>query len=128
MKGRYTGYIISFLCGTGLLILGLAWQDLHAVSGSRDWVRVFSNAALFPGVMLTGAGLLVWIEEEGLFEGIKYAISSMFIHKKGEPKRYADYYAYIHRERKAYGTASLLVPGGGFLLAALVLTAVYYII
>lgn len=126
---RYTGWTAAAVCGVILFILGLLWQDLMAASGSRDWLRIFSNAALFPGTLLTGISLLVKIGEENVFDGIKYALGSLFTHLKGGSKRYATYYDYLHRERpqKRGGVLPMLTVGLCFLLAAVLFTTLFYL-
>lgn len=126
---RYAGWTAAAVCGVLLFILGLIWQELTAAASGRDWLRIFSNAVLFPGILLTGIGLLVKIGEENVFDGIKYAFSSIFTHLKGGSKRYATYYDYLHRERpeKKSGVLPILVTGLCFLAAAVLLTVLYYV-
>lgn len=93
---RHIGKLIALLAGILLFGGGVLFQERTADMQARDWMRICSNAALLPGVMLTGVGFLVKISGEGLFDGIKYAVGS------------------------------LIVPGLLFLALAAVLTVCYY--
>lgn len=123
---RYAGTITAFFCGLILLILSLLWQDKSVVSGAKEWIRICSNAALVPGVLLTGLGLLARIADEHFFDGIKYATASLISHLQGKPRRHAGFYDYLHREKKKSPALSLLLPGFFYLALAVTLTALFY--
>lgn len=123
---KYAGIITAAVCGIILMILSILWQDLETATGIKNWILILSNAALVPGVLLTGLGLIVRIADENIFDGIKYSISSIISHMKGESKHYASYYDYLQREKKKNSTLPLLLPGLFFLAAAIVLTLLYY--
>lgn len=123
---RYAARLTALLCGLILLIISLLYQDAGHITNAKDWIRIFSNASLVPGVLLTGLGLIVRIAEEGIFDGIKYAISSIRAHLHNSSKRYASYYDYMHREKKKSANP-LLLPGLFYLAAAIILTILYYI-
>lgn len=123
---RHAGTIAAALCGLVLFVFSIFWQDLSGASGAREWVRVLSNAALVPGVLLTGVGLLVRIADENFFDGIRYATGSLISHLQGKPKRHASYYDYLHRTKKKSPALSILLPGLIYLGAAAALTALYY--
>lgn len=123
---KYAGIITAAVCGCILMILSILWQDLETATGIKDWILILSNASLVPGVLLTGLGLIVRIADENTFDGMKYSISSIISHMKGEPKHYATYYDYLQREKKKNSTLPLILPGLFFLAAAIVLTLLYY--
>lgn len=115
-------------CGIILFVVFLFWQEPGTAAGTRDWLRILSNAALAPGILLTGIGLLVRIADENVFDGVKYAFGSLITHMRGDRKRHATYYDYIHREkpREKGACFSLLVSGLFFLIVAIGLTVLYY--
>lgn len=124
---RHMGKLISFLIGLLIFVFGLWFQDVSQIHDIREWMKVLSNAALFSGVLLTGIGLLVLISEEGIFDGIRYTISSLWASLRNEKKRYATYYDYIKREKKRSKASSMLIPGVCYLLFAVIFTIVFYI-
>lgn len=120
---RHLGQWIVFLIGLVLLLINVFYQGLP--SAARDWYRVLSNAALVPGALLLGVGLLMWISDEGFFDGIRYSISTIFTHLRGTEKKYASYYAYSQRKRKKSGASSFLLPGLIFFLFSVLMLVLY---
>lgn len=118
--------LIAFVCGAVIMGLSFLWQGLDNAKTSADWFRMLSNSALLAGVLLAGIGALTWVSSEHFFDGIRYAVSSIFSHLRGKPKHYATYYDYVHREKTKGGGFSLLVPGLIFLGLAVLLTGLYY--
>lgn len=125
---RYTSVLAAGTVGFILLIFSVFYQDIGNAEGTADRIRILSNAALVPGVLLTGTGLIARISEEGIFDGMKYAISSLMSHLRNESKHSASYYDYLQREKKKGGLRGLFLPGIFYLVSAAVLTFLYYII
>lgn len=124
---RRLGRLIALLCGLALWLFCVFYQGLPQTSDAREWFRVLSNGALIPGVLFVGVSGMVWIAGEGLFDGIKYSMSSMMARIRGHEKRYATYYDYSQREKKDAPSFPLLFPGLLFLAAAVILTLLYYL-
>ncbi len=122
---RHRGRLIALLCGFALWLIGVLYQGLPQGSNAREWFRVLSNGALIPGVLLVGISGMTWIAGEGLFDGIKYTLSSMKSRIWGQEKRYASYYDYTRREKKKGSSYPMLLPGLFFLTAAIILTLLY---
>lgn len=120
---RHLGRLIVFLIGLALFLVNVFYQGLP--SAARDWFRVLSNAALVPGVLLSGLGLLMRISDDGFFDGIRYSISSMISHLKGTQKKYPSFYEYSQRQRKKSGAFDLLLPGLIFLAVAVGMLLLY---
>ncbi len=123
LKGQLTALIIGLI----LLIFSLISQKTDTITGTKEWIRILSNSALIPGVLLTGLGVIVRISDEGFFDGIKYSMSSILTHVRREPKRYASFFDYMKREKKAAANP-LLLPGLIYLVIAIILTGIYYVI
>lgn len=122
---RHRGQLIALLCGCVLWLLCVLYQS-PLQTGAREWFRTLSNGALIPGVLFVGVSGMAWIAGEGLFDGIRYSISSMMAHMRGHEKRYATYYDYTKRG-KAAPSFPMLLPGVAFLAAAVVFTVLYYL-
>lgn len=120
------GRVAASVCGLAIAGLSLLWQGFGSAENAAERIRMLSNSALLAGVLLAGIGALAWVSGEHFFDGIRYAVSSLFSHLRGKPKRYATYYDYIHREKEKGGGFSLLVPGLVFLGLATALTGLYY--
>lgn len=119
-------WIAAAVSGTVIMGLALLWQGLDSAETAADRLRILSNSALLAGVILAGIGALAWVSDERFFDGIRYAVTTLFSHLRGKPKRYATYYDYIHRERSKGGRFSMVIPGFVFLGIAVLLTGLYY--
>ena len=56
---RHLGKLIALLCGAVLFLLSMLYQKPAQVSGAQEWLRILSNAALLPGVLLSGFSALL---------------------------------------------------------------------
>ena len=124
---RHLGKLIALLCGALLFVLSLLYQKPAQISGAREWLRILSNACLLPGVLLSGLSALLRISGEGLFDGLRYTMSSLLARLRGVDKKYASYFDYTRREKKQRGGDPLLLPGLFFLATAILLTILYYL-
>ena len=124
---RHLGKLIALLCGALLFVASLLYQRPAQISGAREWLRILSNAALLPGVLLSGLSALLWISGEGLFDGLRYTMSSLMARLRGVDKRYASYFDYTQREKRKHAGNPLLLPGLFFLAAAILMTLFYYL-
>ena len=124
---RHIGKLAALAFGLVLLVFSFVYQKPYAGSGAKECMRILSNSALVPGILLTGVGVLARISDEGFFDGVRYSMSSIFSHVRKREKKYASFYDYMRRERKK-SSNPLLLPGLGYLAAAVVLTVVYYFI
>ena len=124
---RHLGKLIALLCGALLFVLSLLYQKPGQISGAREWLRILSNACLLPGVVLSGLSALLWISGEGLFDGLRYTMSSLMARLRGVDKRYASYFDYTQREKRKRTGNPLLLPGLFFLTAAILMTLFYYL-
>ena len=97
---RRLGQLIALLCGIALFLINLLYQQPSEISGAREWLRILSNAALLPGVLFSGISAMIRISGEGLFDGIRYTMSSMIARLRGVDKKYASYFDYTRREKK----------------------------
>lgn len=123
---RHLGRLISLLCGLALWIIGVSYQGLPQTAAASEWFRILSNGALIPGILFLGISGLTWISGEGLFDGIRYSMSTLLKRLQGKNKRYGSYYDYTQREKKR-PSYPMLLPGLLFLAAAVILTVLYYL-
>ncbi|MCM1164822.1 MAG: DUF3899 domain-containing protein [Lachnospiraceae bacterium] len=125
---KRSSWLIAAVCGLIITGLGLLWQGVGSAETAADRFRIFSNATLLAGVILTGIGALAWVSDEHFFDGIRYSVSSLFARLSGKPKRYATYYDFIHRGKKKGSGFAMLLPGLIFLGLAVILTGLFYLV
>lgn len=113
----------------------MAWSvlDLHGFQTAQtlaDKYRILADAFTIPGVVILLTGVLVLIANEGMFEGISYAVSyavKMLIPGVGrDQERYADYVERKREKGPVKGIGFLFVTGGVFMAAALLFVALFY--
>lgn len=121
---RHTGKLIALLIGSVLWLACVLYQKPPQVSGVREWFRILSNGALIPAVLFLGVSGLTWIAGEGMFDGIRYSMSSLLRRVRGMEKQYPSFYDYTQREKKR-SAYPMLLPGMFFMAAAVVLTLLY---
>ena len=125
-------YVIA--AATGLLIsLGVCFfKGVFQETDPALIVRYLSDAFLVPGVLLTGIGLLSFLNKEGTYDGLFYSFYSMraaFARRHDDEARkdmartYYDYKQKVKAKRKV--AWHLVIVGSGFLLIAIVLTIVF---
>ena len=123
----HRGRLTALLCGAVLWLISVLYQGLPQASNTKEWFLILSNGALIPGVLFVGISGMMWVAGEGLFDGIKYSMSSLMARMRGHEKRYATYYDYTRREKKEAPSFPMLFPGLTFLAAAVILTLLYHL-
>ena len=118
------GIAVFLFFGTMLLNSGFTASD-EAVLWSA-----LCDALTVPGVLLTGAGLLAVVANQGVFDGISFGVRKAFGQVLSEekrarmPKTYYDYVQIRGQKRKG-SPRMLLIIGGACLAGAAVSLAVY---
>ena len=118
----------------GLLMVWLYFwlrvEDLSELAAltSVELYLMICDAFTIPGLTILMCGCLVWLSNEGAFNGVGYVVSfaiRTLIPGKGGHERYSDYLERKNANRvKGYG---FLFPVGGiFMVVALVFMALYH--
>ena len=129
---RFVKYALTAAVGAVMASLVVDLHGFSAAADSTERMRILADAFTIPDVVLLCFGLLVVVSNEGIFDGIAYAVRyavNMLIpgsHKKFE--RYADYLEHKHAKGKARGFGFLFVIGGIYLAAGVLFTVLFYLI
>ena len=121
-------YLITI--GIGLLVaFGIAYsKDIFAQTELAKVFFILTDSLFVPAVMITGIGGLIFVSNEGAFDGITYAVTSFIdIFRKNKKNKYHTYYDY--KESKANrdtNFAFLLISGALFFAASGVMLWLYY--
>ena len=122
---RHLGKLIAFICGGVLMVVNILYQGPAA--DAKELLRILSNAALVPGILLSGIGGILYISGEGLFDVIRYTVSTLMIRVFGLEKKYDSYYDYLQCKKKGNAGSHLLIPGLIYLACAVILTLLFYL-
>ncbi|MDO5422566.1 MAG: hypothetical protein Q4F41_02430 [Eubacteriales bacterium] len=137
-KGRHFEVLISFAVGCLLIVLVSVWQMSFQGESAAGKVLSWSNGCLAAAVVWGGIGLLSLVAKFDGFSALQY-FGYVFRKKwtksggTGETRHMDSYYDYMkEKKRKESGMAGnrfvkcLLIPAGGYLAAAGILTVVFY--
>ena len=125
LKYGITTFVAVLIAST---VINLHGYD-EAVTAA-DKYRILSDAFTIPGVVLMLCSLLVFVSNQGIFDGIsyalRYAVRSLIPGLGHKQERYSDY---IERKREKGGIAGyafLFHVGLVFCLIALVFIGLFY--
>lgn len=120
-------YALALLFGIGTAALYLHQQDFPAAD-TAERLRILCDGFTVPGVLLTMAGALIWLQNAGALLGVRYGLHRLtrallpFLRPERR-ESYGDFTAAKRRRIKGYGF--LFAVGGGMLGASLVFLALY---
>ena len=125
-------YVLAVIVGLLMALAVCLYKGVFRETDPALIIRYLSDACLMPGVLLTGIGLLSFLKKEGTYDGLTYSFHSM---RMASARRFSDeahddmartYYDYKQSVKAKRKVAwHLIIVGGVFLLAAIVLTIVF---
>lgn len=129
-KSRFTKY--AACAGVCLLFAALYVGNADILNlESEDQLRILSDAFTLPGLLCIFSGLMIWMGNEGAFDGITYVLSYAF-HAllPGTLNKRESYKDYRERKRgkKPAGFAFLLITGVGFTLVGILFLAMFHMV
>lgn len=124
-------YVITAAIGLAIAVSVTFLRGIIDAETLQDTVLAISDGACVAGVMLVGAGLLVWTSGNGVFDGFTYSVRQTFyIHwprlTSGENISYSDYCERKHKKKTS--VRHLMIIGGIFILIAAVCTVLYNVL
>lgn len=131
MNQKRKGFWITLALGTAIavMIVVLKWNE------ERSLLHQLCDGAFVSGVLLFGMGGLKFFRNKGVFDGMAYGVTSVYYTmfpaakaKKPLELQHEDFYDYTQRKREERKPAGdLLIVGGIYLAASVVLLALYLI-
>ena len=131
---KRTQRLISWgaVVGVGLLIAWLAARARGLQGGISPAmaVRYWSDGCFVAALLIGGFGLLIWISTTGVLDIFSYGLTSLLtlftpFKKPENHPSYLDYKTYRAEKRKP-ARLELLVAGAIYLLASILLLAIYH--
>lgn len=129
-KGRIVKYFTAvFFCA--LMVWFYVRSNDFALLSQLEKYRILCDAFTVPGLLLILTGLLVWVSNQGVLDGISYAIRGLFrvfVPGAGFRENLETYYDYMKRNEKkrVKGYGFLFLVGGIDLAVALVFYFLFY--
>lgn len=121
-------YLITLLAGFGVAALVMVSKDIFTQTETVAVLHILTDAFFTVGVLMTGAGLLVFSANEGSFDMLAYGVSSFLdLFRKTSRKKYDTFFDYREsRVDKKLKFGFLLICGLFFLAVSLVLLYFYH--
>ena len=131
-------YLIT--AGAGLLtaIVMMLIRGILSAGSGREVFRILADSFTFPGGILLIIGGVIWIMNQGGFDGLFYMTRSLFKtrtqgkegsvseNEEGRVESYADFIVRRHTENQVKGYGYLPLCGVWFLILAGVCVLLYY--
>ena len=121
---KYLITLISGLLGVGFI----AWaKDIFNVTEPIMIFHILCDAFFAIGVVITGMGLLIFTTNEGVFDGLVYAVNSFFgMFKRDLDRKYDTLYDYKEsRANKKFSFGFMLISGIVFIAISMIMYLMY---
>lgn len=120
-------YVITLLIGFAAVALIIFSKDILSQTAPVDIFHILCDAFFAVGVVISGAGLLVFSSNEGTFDMLVYGIKSFVdMFRRNSIKKYDTFYDYrMSREDKKIQFGFLLICGLFFLAISFVMYYLY---
>ena len=120
-------YLITIV--VGLLIVGYVayTQGILTHEEPKMIFHTLSNSFFIPGVLIAGMGGLIFVANEGAFDGLTFAMKSFFsIFKRDKKNRFTSYYDYkVSKGDRNRGFGFMLITGLVFLAISGIMLGIY---
>ena len=119
-------YLITLALESLAVLAVLVSKDLFIQTEAINVYHILADAFFAIGFITFGIGLLIFSSNEGVFDGLAFAVGSFInMFKKDPSKKYASLYEYRESKGERNTEFSFILLSG---LAFLVISAVTYIL
>ena len=125
---KYLKYIITFGIGIIFFLVIILSKGLFSKTDQSDIYKILSDACFAPAVVIGGIGIIVFVDNNGVFDiiiyGVKLAINAFS--RDISKRKYKSFYEYRvakHEKDRPYGF--LLLVGGFFLILSTIFLICY---
>ena len=120
-------YLIAITCGLLLTCWVLYIKDIFAQTELTMIFHILTDAFFVPGILIVCAGGLVFVSNEGAFDGVTFAMTSFFdVFRKKKKNKFTTYYDYKQSKGdrdRSFGF--LLITGSVFLAISGIMLLLY---
>lgn len=120
-------YLIAIIAEAVLVFLVAVSKDIFSVNEAVKIYHILCDSFFAIGFIAAGIGLLIFTTNEGVFDGVTYAVGSFInMFKKDPSKKYASLYDYRESKgRRAIEFGFLLICGLIFVAISLIMYLLY---
>lgn len=122
-------YLITIGVGLLLALLIANSKDVFTQTDPTKIFHILTDSFFVPAVLIAGIGGLVFVSNEGVFDGIGYAVRSFVdIFRKNKKNKFHTYYDYKESKANRGGSFGfMLVSGLIFMVISGVMLWLYYL-
>jgi hypothetical protein len=120
-------YLITIGMGLAMALWVAYTKGAFAQTDTAALFHILTDSFFVPAVLITGMGLLVFVSNEGAFDGLTFAVSSFInVFRKEKKNQYTTYYDY----KKSKGDRDrsfgfMIVVGLGFMAITGIMLLIY---
>ena len=120
-------YIIVIILGLLIALYIALTKDLFSQTDLKTIYHILSDAFFVPGIVISGFGLLLYCSNEGVFDGVSYAVISFInlFRSKGE-RKYNSFYEYKEKKHSNPPRMKFILLSGLIILAISIVMFVLY--
>ena len=124
--------LIKYGCSIGACLILSVWRIFSEnvlALGLQDQYRVIGDSFFFHGFICFASGMMLWLSQEGAFDGIGYVLSyAWHAILPGSLNKRESYKQYLERQRKKdkVGFGFLIVTGLLFIAVSTVFTILFH--
>lgn len=120
-------YGSAFLVCVGIFFGVISIRNIYAETELINIIRDLCDGFIIPGVVLIGAGALVFVANLGSFNGIGYAVKhAVLMLIPFSKKKHETYAEYVSKHKEVKGYYFLFIVGGVFLTAGIVFLCIWF--
>lgn len=127
---KYLKLFIKYFCaisvGVGIFFLVTATRGMFSLTDKKEIFRYLADGFTIPAALFLGAGLLVFLANEGALDGlvyvVKHAVLMLIPLVKNKHESYGDF---KERRKALHGFSFLFVTSGIFWIPTIVFLILY---
>lgn len=129
IKGSLLRVSISFAIGVALFLVIIFSKGITHSESQKDMYKILVDGLFVPGILLLGAGLLVFVTDGGAFDMLAYGVIKLvdLFRKDYDKRKYKTFYDYkASLEGTHHHRWYLILTSLPFIVASLALLIPYY--
>lgn len=121
-------YLITLFVGLLLAFFVALSKDIFDENNIKDVYHILCDSFFVSGIIMTGMGLLIFVSNEGIFDGLVYGVMSfinLFVPKQS--RKYSSFYDYKESKKNSRNTkvGFILISGLIILIIAIIMYLLY---
>ncbi|MCQ2799130.1 MAG: DUF3899 domain-containing protein [Bacilli bacterium] len=129
IRGSLIRIAVAFAIGIAFFLVIIFSKGIINPESQKDMYKILVDGLFVPGIVLLGAGLLVFVTDGGAFDMLAYGIIKLIdvFRKDYENRKYKTFYDYkASKEGEHHHRWYLILTSLPFIVVSLILLIPYY--